>query len=638
MLKISEISLYRGGRQLLDHASLTVFSNQRIGIVGANGTGKSSLFSLIKGELSLDSGSIDLSGDLVIASVAQEIPATERSALDYVIDGDQELRSLQTELEHEEQHGNGDKIAHLHAQIDAINGYTCRNRAAELLNGLGFSSVQMEKAVTEFSGGWRMRLNLAQALFCRSTLLLLDEPTNHLDLEAVVWLEGWLRNYQGMVLLISHDRDFLDSVVSGIACLEQQKLTLYTGNYTDFELNRAEKLAQQQSMYEKQQREIEHMHSFITRFKAKATKARQAQSRVKALAKMERILPAHIDSEFSFHFKPSPKSPKPMLKFEKALFAYEGSNPIVSDLNLSIMPGDRIGLLGVNGAGKSTLIKLFACDLELTSGKFLRSDGVQIGYFAQHQLEQLDLSATPLLHMRRIDSKATEQELLNFLGGFGFAGDKAEAVVAPFSGGEKARLVLAMLVWQRPNLLLLDEPTNHLDLEMRQALVSALQEYDGAVIVVSHDRYLLNTTTDKFFLVDSGNLQEFDGDLEDYYKWLLEQRKISSAVDSKIDGCELGVSEAISRKDMRKIEAEKRKQLYPLKKQANALEGKIEKLAEQLSQIEAEMTDPNMYEEESKVKLQNLILKQSQLKGELSDLEEKWMEILEQIDEMEGAL
>ncbi|THB70430.1 MAG: ATP-binding cassette domain-containing protein [Gammaproteobacteria bacterium] len=637
MLKISEISLYRGGRQLFDHASLTVFSDQRIGIVGANGTGKSSLFALIKGELGLDSGSIDLSGDLVISSVAQETPAVERTALDYVIDGDNELRRLQAELAHEEAQGDGDQIATLHSQIDAIDGYTCRNRAAELLDGLGFSAQDMEKMVAEFSGGWRMRLNLAQALFCRSTLLLLDEPTNHLDLEAVVWLEGWLRSYQGMVLLISHDRDFLDSVVNGIACLEQQKLTLYSGNYTEFELVRAEKLAQQQALFEKQQREIEHMQSYITRFKAKATKARQAQSRVKALARMEKILPAHIDSGFSFHFRPAPKSPKPMLKFENAGFSYDPAIPIVDGLDLSIMPGDRIGLLGVNGAGKSTLIKIFACDLQLSIGDMLCSDGVEIGYFAQHQLEQLDLSASALLHMRRIDPKATDQELLNYLGGFGFAGDKVEVAVAPFSGGEKARLVLAMIVWQRPNLLLLDEPTNHLDLEMRQALVVALQEYDGAVVIVSHDRYLLNTTTDRFFLVDSGKLQEFDGDLEDYYKWLVDRHKYLQ-VTKDGDECFDETVSSLSRKDMRRIEAEKRKQLYPLKKQADSLESKIDKITKRLGDIEEEMADPQIYAEDNKGKLQKIIVEQSRLKSEVVELEEQWMEALELIGEMEGAL
>ncbi len=636
MLKISEVSLYRGGRQLLDHASLTAFANQRIGIVGANGTGKSSLFALIKGELSLDSGNIDMSGDIVISSVAQETPAVSCSALDYVIDGDRELRSLQAKLAHEEEHGDGGKIAYLHAQIDAIDGYTCSNRAAELLDGLGFTSEKMTKAVSEFSGGWRMRLNLAQALFCRSTLLLLDEPTNHLDLEAVVWLEGWLRSYKGMVLLISHDRDFLDTVVNGIVCLEQQKLNQYTGNYTDFELARAEKLSQQQAMYEKQQREIEHMHSFIVRFKAKATKARQAQSRVKALDRMEKILPAHIDSEFSFHFRPAPKSPKSMLKFEGAEFAYEEGSPIISGVDFSIMSGDRIGLLGVNGAGKSTLIKLFAGDEAITSGSMLCNDGVQIGYFAQHQLEQLDLSASPLLHLRRIDPKATDQELLNFLGGFGFAGDKVESEVAPFSGGEKARLVLAMIVWQRPNLLLLDEPTNHLDLEMRQALVSALQEYDGAVVVVSHDRYLLNTTTDSFLLVDSGKVQEFTGDLEDYYSWLLERKKVKqSSLTAEQDASEAG-EEVISRKDQRKVEAEKRKQLYPLKKQASTLEGKIEKLSEELSVIEAEMADPLIYADENKGRLQDFIRKQGELKASIEDIEGQWMEVLEQIGEMEA--
>ncbi len=630
MLKISEISLFRGGRQLFDHASLSVFANQRVGLVGANGTGKSSLFSLIREELSLDAGKIELSGNIVISSVAQETPSIKKAAIDHVIDGDRELRQLQENLEKEESHGDGGNIAGLHAKIDAIDGYTCNNRAAELLDGLGFSAEDMAKPVSEFSGGWRMRLNLAQALFCRSNLLLLDEPTNHLDLEAVVWLEGWLRGYHGMVLLISHDRDFLDSVVNAIASLEHQKLDFYSGNYTDFELARAEKLSQQQTMYEKQQREIEHMHSFITRFKAKATKSKQAQSRIKALDRMEKILPAHIDSSFAFNFRPSPKSPKPMLKLEDASFAYGVDAPIIGGVGLSIMPGDRLGLLGLNGAGKSTLIKLFAQDLEVSSGHMLCSDGVQIGYFAQHQLEQLDLAASPLLHMRRVDSKATDQELLNHLGGFGFCGDKVESVVAPFSGGEKARLVLAMIVWQRPNLLLLDEPTNHLDLDMRQALVAALQDYDGAVVIVSHDRYLLNTTTDKFLLVDSCQLQEFTGDLDDYYKWLLERKKTSKQDISKSS------VDTISRKDLRKAEADKRKLLYPLKKEADGLEKKIDKYSEMLAQLENQLADPKIYSEENKNKVQEMLLKQGQIKSEVCDLETEWMVVLEKIEEMEG--
>lgn len=631
MLKISDISLFRGGRQLFDHASLSVFANQRIGLVGSNGTGKSSLFSMIKGDLVLDAGRIDLSGNTVIASVSQEIPSVEKPAIDYVIDGDTELRELQTKLEIEESDGDGGGIANLHAKIDAINGYTCKNRAAELLDGLGFSAQEMKKHVNEFSGGWRMRLNLAQALFCRSNLLLLDEPTNHLDLEAVVWLEGWLRGYSGMVLLISHDRDFLDSVVNGIAFLEQLKLNYYSGNYSDFEHIRTEKLSQQQSMFEKQQREIDHMHSFITRFKAKATKSRQAQSRIKALARMEKILPAHIDSSFSFQFRSSPKSPKPMMKFEGASFSYKGGDEIIAGINISIMPGDRLGLLGLNGAGKSTLIKLFSQELNISAGEMMCSDGVQIGYFAQHQLEQLDLSASPLLHLRRIAPKVTDQELLNFLGGFGFCGDKVESAVAPFSGGEKARLVLAMVVWQRPNLLLLDEPTNHLDLDMRQALVAALQDYDGAVVIVSHDRYLLNTTTDKFMLIDSGQLQEFAGDLDDYYKWLLESKKNKQIINKT-------ESDNISRKDMRKVEADKRKLLYPLKKQADALEKKIDKHTETLTQLENELADPQIYSEGNKGRIQGMVLRQGQIKAEVGGLEEEWMAVLEKIEEMEGVL
>ncbi len=631
MLKISDISLFRGGRQLFDHASLSVFANQRIGLVGSNGTGKSSLFSMIKGELVLDAGRIDLSGNTVIASVSQEIPSVKKSAIDYVIDGDIELRELQTKLKIEESNGCGGEIANLHNKIDAINGYTCKNRVAELLDGLGFSAQEMDKYVDEFSGGWRMRLNLAQALFCRSNLLLLDEPTNHLDLEAVVWLEGWLRGYKGMVLLISHDRDFLDSVVNGIAVLEHSKLDYYSGNYSDFEYARTEKLSQQQSMFEKQQREIDHMHSFITRFKAKATKSRQAQSRIKALARMEKILPAHIDSSFFFKFKPSPKSPRPMIKFEDSSFSYKGGSEIIAGINISIMPGDRLGLLGLNGAGKSTLIKLFSQELKVSAGEVVYSDGVQIGYFAQHQLEQLDLSASPLLHLRRISPKATDQELLNFLGGFGFCGDKVESVVAPFSGGEKARLVLAMIVWQKPNLLLLDEPTNHLDLDMRQALVAALQDYDGAVVIVSHDRYLLNTTTDKFLLVDSGQMQEFAGDLDDYYKWLLERKKSKQVVNkTNID--------TVSRKKLRRNEADKRKLLYPLKKEADGLEKKIDKHSKVLAQLENELADPQIYSEENKVKIKEKLLKQGQIKVEVCDLEIEWMTVLEKIEKMEGGL
>ncbi len=530
MLELRDVSLRRGPRLLFANADLTLHSGQRVGVTGANGTGKSSLFALLRGELHADTGDCRLPPNWTIAQVAQETPALDIPALDYVLRGDAELERLQAQLRDAETAHDGHLLAQLHAQLEAIDGYSAPSRAARLMHGLGFKADQERLPVAQFSGGWRMRLNLAQALMCRSDLLLLDEPTNHLDLDAVLWLEEWLQRYPGMLLLISHDREFLDRTVQHILHIEREQVRLYAGNYSEFENRRAELLAQQQSAFERQQREIAHIQHFIDRFKAKASKAKQAQSRIKALGRLERIAAAHADSPFHFEFPAPAKLPHPLLQLEKISAGYADTT-ILSNVELSLAPGDRLGLLGPNGAGKSTLIKLLAGVIEPQSGKRLPAPDLDIGYFAQHQLEQLHAQSSPLLHLQRLAPRASEQSLRDFLGGFGFAGARAESAVAPFSGGEKARLVLAMLVYQAPNLLLLDEPTNHLDLEMRLALELALQDYPGAVVLVSHDRHLLRTVTDSFLLVAGGQALPFDGDLDDYRRWLEQRERESETGD-----------------------------------------------------------------------------------------------------------
>jgi ATP-binding cassette subfamily F protein 3 len=534
MLNFSDLSLRRGPRLLFEQASFTIHPGHKVGLTGANGCGKSSLFALLRGELHADSGDFSIPPKWVIAHVAQETPALEKSAIDYVLDGDVELRQVERALEAAVMADDGHKQGELHAQLEAIDGYTARSRASRLLHGLGFKPGEEERLVTTFSGGWRMRLNLAQALMCRSDLLLLDEPTNHLDLDAVIWLQEWLRSYPGTLMLISHDRDFLDEVVDEILHVEQQRITLYSGNYSAFEHIRAERLANQQSAYEKQQREIKHVQSYIDRFRAKATKAKQAQSRIKALQRMEQIAPAHVDSPFHFAFRSPEKLPDPLLMLDKIDVGYD-DKLILNGVRLSLYPGDRIGLLGHNGAGKSTLIKLIAGELSCRAGEIKPAKDLKVGYFAQHQLEQLHAESTPVEHLQRLDPKADEQSLRDYIGGFGFTNDRALSPVAPFSGGEKARLVLALLVYQRPNLLLLDEPTNHLDLEMRHALALALQDFEGALVVVSHDRHLLRSVTDKLLLVDSGKADEFDGDLDDYRRWISTQQNEESATDTSVN-------------------------------------------------------------------------------------------------------
>ncbi|MDO6706205.1 ABC transporter ATP-binding protein [Photobacterium sp. 1_MG-2023] len=635
MITFSDIQLLRGGNILLDQATATIHPGDKVGLVGKNGCGKSTLFALIKGELSVDAGQHSVPSHWELAWVAQETPALERPALEYVIDGDREYRQLEQSLLAAEQADDGNKVALLHDKLDAIGGYSIKARAAELLDGLGFSQEQMNWNLTQFSGGWRMRLNLAQALLCRSDLLLLDEPTNHLDLDAVLWLEKWLQNYRGTLVLISHDRDFLDPVVGRIIHVENQRLNEYTGNYSSFENQRAEKLILQQSMYQKQQKQMAHMQSYIDRFRYKASKARQAQSRIKALERMEKVLPAQFDNPFSFEFREPDSLPNPIIMMDQVAAGY-GDVQILDKIRLNLVPGSRIGLLGRNGAGKSTLIKLLSGELSPQAGDLTYSQGVKIGYFAQHQLETLRLDETPLQHMNRLAPEATEQQLRDYLGSFGFKGDKALDLVGPFSGGEKARLVLALIVWQRPNLLLLDEPTNHLDLDMRQALTLALQSFEGAMVIVSHDRYLLRVTTDDLYLVHDRKAEPFDGDLNDYHKWLTEQQRNERREQqaAKPESASKDNS-AASRKEQKRLEAEFRKQTAPLRKQIDKLDARMEALGKALAQAEAALSDSSIYEADNKARLNQALQEQSQTKSELEDVEMTWMELQEQLESME---
>ncbi|MCX8575151.1 MULTISPECIES: ABC transporter ATP-binding protein [unclassified Gilliamella] len=638
MIVFDSIQVRLGINLLLDNASATINPKQKVGLVGKNGCGKSTLFSLIKGEIQTDAGSLSFPSQWQLAWVNQETPALDIPAIDYAIDGDREYRQLEQKLAIANQHNNGEQIANIHEKLDNIDAWTIRARAATLLHGLGFSNEQLQLPVKSYSGGWRMRLNLAQALMCRSDLLLLDEPTNHLDLDAVIWLEKWLSNYQGTLILISHDRDFLDPLVNKIIHIEQKSLFEYTGNYSSFEVQRATKLAQQQSLYESQQQKVAHLQSYIDRFRAKATKAKQAQSRIKMLEKMELIAPAHVDNPFHFNFKPSEFLPSPLLMMDKVVAGYD-DKIVLEKIKLNLVPGSRIGLLGRNGAGKSTLIKLLAGELQPKEGHINLAKGVQLGYFAQHQLEYLRADESPLWHLTQLaDPKITEQELRNYLGGFDFHGDKVNEPVKTFSGGEKARLVLALIVWQKPNLLLLDEPTNHLDLDMRQALTEALIGFEGALVVVSHDRHLLRSTTDEFYLVHDHKVEPFDGDLDDYQKWLAEEQKAENKpetvnVASKNDSIQ-NVS-ATDRKEQKRREAELRAQMQPIKKELQKMEQKLELLTEQLQNIEQLLADPAIYENDKKTALTELLLKQSKIKSEQEDTEMNWLDLQQQLEDFQ---
>lgn len=624
MLSFSRLSVRRGPRVLLEDSTFTIHRGHKVGITGANGTGKTTLLSLIMGDLSPDTGDFDMPRNLVIAHVAQEIEANDRVALEHVIDGDVELRGLQKRLE--DPSTDGIKQAEIHSAIEVAGGYTAEARAATLLSGLGFTTVQITQPVKSFSGGWRMRLNLARALMCRSDLLLLDEPTNHLDLDAVIWLESWLKRYQGTLILISHDREFLDNVVTEVAHIEHQNLKLYSGNYSQFERIRAEHLAAQQSAHEKQQREITHMNAFVTRFRAKATKAKQAQSRIKALSRLEVIAPAHIDSPFKFSFKEPEKLPQPLLRIRKASVGYDGKS-LLSGIKFEMHNDARIGLLGPNGAGKSTLIKMLASELEAMEGEIHFAKDTKIAYFAQHQLDQLNLSTTPIQHLRELDSEATEGEFRTFLGGFGFQGDRAFDIVGPFSGGEKARLVLAMLVYQKPNLLLLDEPSNHLDIQMRHALTVALQDFQGGIVLISHDRHLLKMACDTLLLVHDGKVEEFDGDIDTYPAWLQNRNKPSAT-----DAVSVTQSEKPD-KDKKRIDAENRQRLAPLRKEVVALEKQLDKLTRKKDDLETLLGDEALYTEDNKSKLKELLLQQAELSKSTAQIEEQWMEKAEELEQ-----
>lgn len=637
MIVFSNISLKRGQTELLENATATINPKQKVGLVGKNGCGKSSLFALLKKELQPEGGEITYPSNWAVSWVNQETPALDISALDYVIQGDREYCRLQAELAQANERNDGNAIARIHDRLDAINAWTIQSRAETLLHGLGFTQAETQHTVKSFSGGWRMRLNLAQALLCPSDLLLLDEPTNHLDLDAVIWLERWLVNYQGTLVLISHDRDFLDPIVTKILHIEHQKLNEYTGDYSSFEVQRATKLAQQAAMYRQQQQKIAHLQSYIDRFKAKATKAKQAQSRVKALERMELIAPAYADNPFTFAFRPPVSLPNPLVMIEQASAGYgegESAVEILSKIKLNLVPGSRIGLLGQNGAGKSTLIKLLAQELRPLSGMVQLAKGVQLGYFAQHQLDTLRAEESALWHMQKLAPEQTEQQIRDYLGSFAFHGDKVNQPVSSFSGGEKARLVLALIVWQRPNLLLLDEPTNHLDLDMRQALTEALVDYEGSLVVVSHDRHLLRNTVEEFYLVHDKQVEEFKGDLEDYQKWLMEQNNQSSVKSAEQNLPQENTHSSQNRKEQKRREAELRQQTAPLRKKVTQLEEKMNTLSDQLAEIENSLADSALYSPENKEKLTALLTQQVETKKALEAVETDWMETQEMLEEI----
>ncbi|HET9695140.1 MAG TPA: ATP-binding cassette domain-containing protein [Steroidobacteraceae bacterium] len=637
MIQFRHLTLTRGVRRLIEDASLQIHAGWRVGVVGANGSGKSSLFALLRGELHAEAGDVEVPRDWKIASVAQGTPPLPLPAIEFVLDGDAELREVERAIERADAAHDGHALAESHARLDVIGGYGARARAAALLAGLGFAAGDLARPVADFSGGWRMRLNLAHALVSRADLMLLDEPTNHLDLDAVVWLEQWLAQYRGTLLLVSHDRDFLDGTVTHVAHLERAALTLYAGNYSAFEVQKAARLAVQQALYEKQQREIAHMEAFVARFRAKATKARQAQSRLKALDRLERVAAAHVDAPFDFEFPEPLRAPDPLLALEDATLGY-GAREVVGPVSLSLRPGARLGLLGPNGAGKSTLIKTLAGDLAVLAGRRTAGHGLEIGYFAQHQVERLRGDESPLWHLVRQEPQAREQELRNYLGGFDFRGDMADAPVEPFSGGEKSRLALALIVRKRPNLLLLDEPTNHLDLEMRHALTRALAGYEGSLVLVSHDRALLRTVCDTFLLVADGRAAPFDGDLDDYLAWLATRREAANAGTAA--GEDLA-SQRVSRKEQRESAAAERQQRLvrrrPLIKESTRLEAHLAQLEKERKELEARLADPGYYTATPALEVQATSRRCAEVILLIGTLEERWLELHAQLEQIGDA-
>lgn len=634
MLELKKATLRRGLKVLFERANLSVHRGQRLGVVGANGSGKSSLFALFLGKHEIDEGEVSANRGLVFASTDQEVEGVNRLACEYVIDGDADLRDVEQLLSLAQQSDDGNRHAQLLGQYEQKGGYTANARAGSLLYGLGFSKEQQQKQVSDFSGGWRMRLNLARALMSPSDVLLLDEPTNHLDLDAVLWLESWLTRYKGTLLLISHDREFLDRVATHIVHIEHQQLWFYKGNYSEFEKLRAEKLGAQQANFQRQQREIKHIQSFITRFKAKATKAKQAQSRVKALERMELISPAHVDSQFHFTFRQPDELPDPLIIMEGVDCGY-GDNLILTSIDATIRSGDKIGLLGINGAGKSTFVRTLVGDISPGSGIIDASPKLKLGYFAQHQLEQLPSEQSVFQYLQAIALNGAESEVRDFAGGFGFRGDRIYDQISILSGGEKARLVLAGIVYQKPNLLLLDEPTNHLDIEMRHALTLALQDYNGALIMVSHDRHLLRCTVDKLWLISNGSLEPFDSDLDEYTDWIRDQRlqlaeqgkpKSSNTTNSFID-----------RKQRKRLEAAARQKLQPLKQKLKKLEKVLEDTEQELVYIQEQLVDTSLYLAENKENLRDLLDKQVVAKAAIASREEDCLEVLEELEKLSST-
>ena len=620
MLSFNNLELVLGGKTLFDDVSLTIHHHQKVGLVGANGTGKTSLFKVIKKEIEVDQSTVSFPNDLRISYLAQEVPASDEIALQYVLSGDYRLIEIQHEIELAEKEEKFELLAELYETYSAFDGYSAKSKAEQLMAGLGFKSEDFSKSLKDFSGGWRVRLNLAKTLMQPSDLMLLDEPTNHLDLDAILWLSNWIKSFPGALILISHDRDFLDDCVSSIAHLYRQSIELYSGNFTQFEILRAAKLAEIQSNFIKQQKEVAHMQSFINRFKAKATKARQAQSRVKALEKMELIAPAHIDSPFNFTISETEKISNPLISLSESNLGYD--NPILSKINLTIAPGDRIGLLGPNGAGKSTLIKSIVGSIPVLDGDREIGSNFRVGYFSQHQVDDLDLSISAFSHIQRLDETKTEKQIRTYLGGFNFKGDKVKDPIHLFSGGEKARLAFAIISYQKPNILLMDEPTNHLDMEMRHALTIALQAFKGAILLISHDRHLLNSSVDHFYLVDNGGVDLFNGDLDDYKNYILDIKST-------------GIKETKKKsKTSKEDRDDNTKLLKSLSTDISKLEKRLLRLNAKLEEANLKLADPNLYKDDSADNLQDLIRNQLELSNEVELADQQWMDKVTQLESL----
>ena len=620
MISFTNLALRRGPNLLFEDASFIIHRDKKVGLIGANGAGKTSLFKMITGELDVEEGYLDYPHDLRISYLAQEVPGTDEVAVQYVLEGDKQLIAIQQKIRSAEENERFDELGELHAIFNSMDGHAALSKAEQLMIGLGFSQEDLKKTVKDFSGGWRVRLNLARTLMQPSDLLLLDEPTNHLDLDAIVWLADWIKSFKGALILISHDREFLDECVNTIAHIYRQSIELYTGNYSQFEEVKALRLAEQAATFKKQQREIAHMQDFVRRFKAKATKARQAQSRVKALERMEVIAPAHVDSPFHFSIPQSDKISDPLLTLDGATLGY--SSAVLENINLSLHPGDRIGLLGPNGAGKSTLMKSLVASIPLLDGHRFEGGNLKLGYFSQHQVDDLDLSKTAYQYIQQLDPEKTEQQVRTYLGGYDFKNDKVKDPIKLFSGGEKARLALAIIAYQKPNLLLMDEPTNHLDMEMRQALTMALQSFGGAILLISHDRHLLANNVDQFLLVEDGSIGEFDGDLNDYSLRILKNlnkshpRK-SSNTKEQTPGAQ------------RQLEQKKIKQL---KTEIHSAEKRLKRLQEKIADVEGILQSPETYDGDFQDDLHDLIRNQTELKAEIEEVEQIWLNLNEQLE------